>query len=159
MRQLNGYYTQLFNRKHGLVGHLFQGRFKAVLVQKEAYLLELIRYVVLNPLRAGVVARVEDWPWSSYPACIGLVESSPWLDTDWLLMQFGSRRGAATDSYQKFVLEGRGLPSPLDDVRHQLFLGNDGFVDKLRSNNKGEELREISKAHRRSMALTLSEYR
>jgi len=63
MRQLNGQYTQGFNRRHNLVGHLFQGRYKAILVQKEAYLLELSRYVVLNPVRAGMVKRPEEWPW------------------------------------------------------------------------------------------------
>ena len=65
MRQLNGVYTQYFNRRHGLVGHLYQGRSKAILVQKETYLLELPRYVVLNPLRAGMVKSPENWPWSS----------------------------------------------------------------------------------------------
>ena len=66
MRQMNGLYTQGFNRRHGLVGHLFQGRYKAILVQKEAYLLELSRYVVLNPLRANMVGSLEDWQWSTY---------------------------------------------------------------------------------------------
>ena len=66
MRQLNGRYTQRFNRRHGLVGHVLQGRYKAILVQKETYLLELTRYVVLNPLRAGMATQPEDWPWSSY---------------------------------------------------------------------------------------------
>ena len=68
MRQLNGQYTQGFNRRHNLAGHLFQGRYKAILVQKEAYLLELSRYVVLNPVRAGMVKRPEEWPWSSVSA-------------------------------------------------------------------------------------------
>ncbi len=66
MRQLNGQYTQGFNRRHGEVGHLFQGRYKAILVQKETYLLELTRYVVLNPIRAGMVSRLAHWPWSTY---------------------------------------------------------------------------------------------
>jgi REP element-mobilizing transposase RayT len=65
MRQLNGVYTQRFNRTHGRVGHVFQGRFKGILVQKESYLLELARYIVLNPVRAGMVPFAQDWPWSS----------------------------------------------------------------------------------------------
>ena len=73
MRQLNGVYTQRFNRRHGEVGHLYQGRYKAILVQKESYLQELTRYVVLNPLRR-MVEKLEDWPWSSYPATIGLTK-------------------------------------------------------------------------------------
>ena len=66
MRQINGVYTQRFNRAHGRAGHVFQGRYKAILVEKQAYLLELSRYVVLNPVRAGMVAKPGDWMWSSY---------------------------------------------------------------------------------------------
>jgi len=65
MRQLNGVYTQTFNRTHRRVGHVFQGRYRAVVVEKDAYLLELMRYVVLNPVRAGIVSDAADWPWSS----------------------------------------------------------------------------------------------
>ena len=75
MRQLNGVYTQRFNRKHGRVGHVFQGRFKSILVQKESYLLELARYIVLNPVRARMVRSAKNWPWSSYQATIG--EAAP----------------------------------------------------------------------------------
>jgi REP element-mobilizing transposase RayT len=82
MRQLNGVYTQDFNRTHHRVGHVFQGRYKAILVEKEAYLLELVRYVVLNPVRAGMVRTPGEWPWSSYRAtswrrmCAGLAGSA-----------------------------------------------------------------------------------
>ena len=72
MRQLNGVYTQRVNRTHGRVGHLFQGRFKGILVEKESHLLELARYVVMNPVRAGMVATPEDWRWGSYRATAGL---------------------------------------------------------------------------------------
>ncbi len=71
MRQLNGIYTQKSNRKHGRVGHVFQGRYKAILVQKDEYLLELSRYVVLKPIRAGMVKDLRKWSWSSYNAMIG----------------------------------------------------------------------------------------
>ena len=92
MRQLNGVYTQRFNRRHGRVGHLFQGRFKAIVVDRDSYLLELCRYVVLNPIRAAMVKRIEQYPWSSYPAMTGLAASPTWLSTDWLLGQFGKHR-------------------------------------------------------------------
>jgi len=85
MRQLNGVYTQRFNRRHGRAGHLFGGRFKAILVEREAYLLELCRYVVLNPVRAGLVRAAKDWPWSSYRATAGLAEAPPFLTVDWIL--------------------------------------------------------------------------
>ena len=158
MRQLNGVYTQRFNRRHGLVGHLFQGRYKAILVQKDSYLLELTRYVVLNPLRAKMIKNIEDWPWSSYLAIIGIVNAPHWLDVDWLLSQFGKQRDSAIEVNYKFVLEGQGLPSPLDQTRHQLFLGDDAFVDQYKQDKKPEELREVSKAHRKSVALSLNEY-
>jgi REP element-mobilizing transposase RayT len=95
MRQLNGVYTQHVNRRHGRVGHVFQGRYKAILVQKEGYLLELARYVVLNPVRAGMVADAAQWPWSSYSAMVVQAEPPKWLNTAWLLGQFGRTRGEA----------------------------------------------------------------
>jgi len=95
MRQLNGVYTQRFNRRHGRVGHLFQGRFKAIVVDRDIYLLELCRYVVLNPIRAAMVKYIEHYPWSSYPATMGLADRPGWLNTDWLLSHFGNRRDEA----------------------------------------------------------------
>ena len=79
MRQLNGLYTQRFNRRHARVGHVFQGRYKAILVQKETYLLELARYIVLNPVRARMVRAPKDWSWSSYRATAALASPPPWL--------------------------------------------------------------------------------
>jgi REP element-mobilizing transposase RayT len=158
MRQLNGQYTQRFNRRHKMVGHLFQGRYKAILVQKDAYLLELTRYVVLNPIRAGMVNELKDWQWSSYPAVIGLDDSPEWLDTDWLLSQFAKYRKTARKRYHQFILEGRGLSSPLTDVRHQLLLGDDLFVDEYNKEKKPEELREVSRAHRKLLAPALIEF-
>ncbi len=158
MRQLNGRYTQRFNRRHGLVGHVLQGRYKAILVQKETYLLELTRYVVLNPLRAGMVNQPEDWPWSSYLAMIGEVSVPPWLEVDWLLGQFASQRKRAIQAYRRFVREGQGLPRPWDQVQHQLLLGDEAFVEQYKYQKHPEDLREVSKAQRRSMALSLNEY-
>lgn len=73
MRHLNGVYTQAYNRRHGVVGHLFQGRVKSILVDHDSYLLAVCRYVELNPVRAGMVAAVQDWSWSSYATHTGLV--------------------------------------------------------------------------------------
>jgi len=99
MRQLNGIYTQYFNRQYNRVGHVFQGRYKAILVEKDAYLLELSRYVVLNPVRARMVNQIEDWPWSSYHAMQGKVEQYPWLEINWILGQFSDDRLKAIESY------------------------------------------------------------
>ena len=159
MRQLNGVYTQHVNRRHGLVGHLFQGRYKAILVQKAGYLLELSRYLVLNPVRAKVVMDPADWPWSSYPATVGIVSSPGWLDTDGLLSQFGSERGPAMAAYREFVLAGVSKPSPLEQVRHQTLLGDDAFLAQHKTDAGADHLREVSKAHRRGVALDLAAYR
>jgi len=92
MRQLNGVYTQKSNRRHNRVGHVFQGRYKAILVEKDSYLLELSRYIVLNPLRARMVKDVADWEWSSYPAMINPEIAPDWLETGWILACFSKQK-------------------------------------------------------------------
>ena len=84
MRHVNDAYTQAFNQRHALVGHLFQGRFKAILVDRDAYLLALCRYVERNPVAAGLVGAAGKWPWSSYRAHVCKVATPPWLDSDGL---------------------------------------------------------------------------
>ncbi|MFA5170702.1 MAG: transposase [Sulfuriferula sp.] len=158
MRQLNGLYTQRFNRRHGMVGHLLQGRYKAILVQREAYLLELSRYVVLNPLRAHMVAALDDWRWSSYPGVTGAAPVPAWLNTQWLLNQFGVDRGMAIEHYRQFVMAGVGLPSPMLNTRHQLLLGDRDFIEHHWQPKDNDALREVSKAHRKSVTLPLAEY-
>ena len=113
--QLNGVFTQTSNRRHGRVGHLFQGRFKAILVDSDAYLLELARYVVLNPVRAGMVRKPQMWLWSSYRTSLGLAPAEPFLAVDGLLAQFANRRAVARARYAKFVAEGIKAPSPWRD--------------------------------------------
>jgi putative transposase len=95
MRHMNGVYTQRFNRRHGRVGHVFQGRYKAILVDREPYLLELVRYVILNPVRAGMVTSPAHWRWSSYHATVGQMPAPDWLDTDWVLSQFAATQEQA----------------------------------------------------------------
>jgi REP element-mobilizing transposase RayT len=159
MRQLNGLYTQHFNRRHRLSGHLFQGRYKAILVQKQSYLLALSRYVVLNPLRAHLVQLPEEWVWSSHRYLMGMGDRPEWLDTEWLLGQFGSTRSLAIERYRQFVMDGVGLDSPLKRVCHQLMLGDESFVEHHRSCFGDASLRGVSKAHRRAAARSLDEYR
>jgi putative transposase len=145
MRQLNGVYTQKFNWKHKTTGHVFQGRYKAILVDKESYLLELARYVVLNPVRAHMVESPEDWPWSSYRATAGLVDPLPCLTTDWLLGQFSSRKKKAFELYALFVHEGITRESPWRDLKGQIFLGDQDFVEEVASS-----IKETSKEVRRN---------
>ena len=117
MRQLNGVYTQRFNSKHKRVGHVFQGRYKAILVDKDSYLLELSRYIVLNPVRAKIVRTAKDWPWSSYRATVGQIAQPKWLYVDWLLSVFSKQRAAAIRRYKQFVADGKRQTSPLGAVK------------------------------------------
>lgn len=156
MRQLNGVYTQWSNRRHNRIGHVFQGRFKAILVDADSYLLELTRYVVLNPVRAGMVRRARDWKWSSYGATIGAVEAPLWLDTVGLLAQFSSRRSRAVLAYERFVREGGGADSVWQRLNHQVFLGDDAFVARALKRSKRSEDVNIPRAQRRPPAPTLA---
>ena len=131
MRQLNGVYTQYLNRKYNRAGHVFQGRYKAILVEKESYLLELSRYVVLNPVRARMVSQVEDWPWSSYHSMLGKVEPYPWLEINWILGQFSDNRLKAIENYINFVREGVGLPPVWTELKQQIYIGSDQFVESM----------------------------
>lgn len=160
MRQLNGVYTQVFNRRHRRVGHVFQGRYKAILVEKDSYLLELSRYVILNPVRARMVNDVADWPWSSYRATVNQASSLKCLQVDWVLSQFSSDRAQAIVSYKNFVRAGIGLPPVWEELKNQIFLGSQAFVDKLQSQIPAEsgDLTEIPKAQRRPLGKPLSDY-
>ena len=185
MHHLNCSFSQAHHKRYDTVGHLFQGRFKAIVVDRESYLLELARYVVLNPVRAGLVANPEDWPWSSYRAMVGLpcceggaaavaveegsaagkvrkasagVAPAPSASTssesttsapenasasthttatslpatDWLLGQFGPDRAAAQQRYRDFVAAGIGRESPWRQLKSQLFLGKETFIENLK---------------------------
>ena len=128
MRQLNGIYTQAFNRRRKRVGHLLQGRFKAILVDKDSYLMELARYIVLNPVRAKMVKHPKDYPWSSYRATAGNARPQEFLTRDWILSQFAKARPRAQAAYRRFVQEGMGRPSPWDRLTGQILLGPEAFV-------------------------------
>lgn len=159
MRQLNGVYTQYVNRSHGRVGHVFQGRYKAILVEKDGYLLELTRYVVLNPVRAGMVAQAEYWPWSSYRATVGTESAPAWLAVDDLLRGFGRTRGTARRTYIDFVRAGVGLPSVWDGVTGQIYLGGEAFVQRMvaLAQDKSGGM-EVPRAQRRPQARPLSHF-
>ena len=133
MRQLNGVYTQRFNQGHKRVGHVFQGRYKAYLVEKEAYFLELCRYIVLNPVRAGMVQRPEEWRWSSYRETIGKEVETNLFHTDFLLGHFSSDSMKAQGLYKEFVHAGIGNESPLKEARGGILLGSDGFIKRWRA--------------------------
>ena len=128
MRQLNGVYAARFNRRHGRVGHLFEGRFKAWLVQRDAYALGVARYIVLNPVRAGLCAHPGQWRWSSYRAAAGLEPAPQFLHIDWLLEQLSHDRDEAHRRYTAFVEEALSTTSELAPLG-ELYLGTRPFVD------------------------------
>jgi putative transposase len=137
MHAVNGAYSQAYNRRHSRTGQLMEGRFHAVLVQKESYLLELACSIVLNPVRARTVKDPADYPWSNYRATAGDVPAPSWLDTEWTLAQFGKNRRSARNAYRRFVLEGKGLPSPLEQVTRQVYLGDEEFLKDVESRVQG----------------------
>jgi len=150
MRQLNGVYTQKFNRNHGRVGHVFQGRYKSILVDKENHLLELCRYIVLNPVRAGITRSARDWPWSSYRSTAGQSKGLKCLNVEWLLACFGKKKSVAIKRYKTFVSEGKGQQSPWALLRNQVYLGNEDFVAKMQALIDGDKkLSEIPISQRR----------
>ncbi len=160
MRQLNGEYTQAFNRRHRRVGHLFQGRFKALVVEKESHLLEVSRYVVLNPVKArGMQVRgPEDWPWSSYRATAGDEAPPAWLTVSWILSRFGKEVGRARTGYRCFVKEGMSRKAALEE-RSGLWVGSEGFGERLQhlALDK-EQVREHPRRQRRPNRPDLAKY-
>jgi putative transposase len=130
MRQLNGIYAQAFNERHGRTGHLFQSRYRSILVEKETYLVELCRYVVLNPVRAGICSTPGDWAWSSYAATAGDSASPPFLTSERILAEFGTTRAQAQRSYRFFIDDGIGKTFPYQ-VKGERLGGEDFLRDKF----------------------------
>lgn len=146
MRRLNGVYTQAFNRRHRTVGHLLQGRYKAILVEKEAYLLELCRYIVLNPLRAKAVRRLDRWPWSSYLATAGRVFAPSWLAVRQVQALFASRA-----AYEYFVAQGIGQTAPWMQLRGQIYLGGEEFLKRLQRRLPARPVKGVVRSHLRPL--------
>lgn len=154
MRQVNGVYTQAFNRRHGRVGHVLQGRYKSILVEKDSYLLELSRYVVLNPVSAGLVEKAEDWAWSSYRSVMGKNKAPAWLAVEDTLSLFHAQTGPARRAYARFVQAGIESDSPMIDIKRQSLLGSDAFVEKMAEKMSSETIsQEVPKKARPAPSL------
>ena len=136
MRHINGAYTIYFNVKRSRAGHLFQGRYKAILVDIDEYAKELSRYIHLNPVRAKSVQTPEEYDWSSYQFYIGMQKPAKWLYRDFILGYFGKRVSAAQKGYQKFVnaLVHQEYKSPLDQVVSSTLLGGADFIAFIKHN-------------------------
>jgi len=132
MQWMGATYTRRFNNKHLRSGHLFQGRFKNIIVQNDAYLMQLSYYIHRNPLRAGMVNRLADYPWSSYPAYAYGKAHSKWLNLDVILSQLGKkeRHRRYREKAQRYSKEEKRL---WEDFRHGLYLGTHEFVENLKS--------------------------
>ncbi|MFO8034172.1 MAG: transposase [Candidatus Bipolaricaulota bacterium] len=130
MQYLNARYTQKFNRRHGRTGHVLQGRFHSVLVEKQAYLLEVVRYIELNPVRAGLVKHPAAWPWSSCRATAGRANPPDFLHVEWVLSQFHADPEQAKQAYRLFVSQGRDA-NPWTSLQGSI-LGNNAFVKAMK---------------------------
>jgi len=150
MRHLNGVYTQSYHRRHHSDGHVLKGRFKAVLVEKESHLLELCRYVVLNPVRAHMVKRAELYQWSSYLPILGKAAVPPYLSTEWILANFSVSLPEARRLYRQFVNEGMAASqTPWEKLSGQIILGADGFIQQAKEMIGGrEDILEIPRTQR-----------
>lgn len=143
MHNLSFRYTRWINRRKNSTGHLFQGRFKAVLVDSDSYLVELVRYIHLNPIRANMVNNPEVSPWTSHNAYLGK-EILPWLTTDWMLGQFGKTVKKARMAYQTFLLDGlaeKHRPEFYGGEEDLRILGGDTFTEKCLAGSGGRPLR------------------
>lgn len=150
MHQLNAEYAQYYNRRHDRSGHLFQGRYKAIVVQRDPYLLELCRYIVLNPVRAGLVEDPIQYKWSSYRTTIGATDRiSDLLEVDWVLDRFASNKFSARREYTKFVMQGVDSKTIEDSVKADLILGDKGFIESMKPYiEKNRQNTEIPRAQR-----------
>jgi len=132
MQWLGLTYTRRFNNRHGRSGHLFQGRFKSILVENESYAVELSCYIHRNPLRAGMVKRLMDYKWSSYPAYVYRRKAPEWLKMDVVLSIFSGPdpRKAYREKVQRYAEEEKDL---WEDFRHGLMVGTAEFVERIKS--------------------------
>jgi len=147
LQNLSFRYTRWVNWRQGKTGHLFQGRYKAVLIDADTYLQELTRYIHLNPVRAGMVRETEKYPWSSYRAYLGL-ETIPWLTTDWVLSQFSKRLSVARRAYMRFIQEGKGGGHQEEYHRgsdtDSRILGDEPFIGRVLDEKQMKQRQKVS---------------
>lgn len=161
MRHINGAYTTYFNVKRKRAGHLFQGRFKAILIEADEYAMELSRYIHLNPVRAGMVSDPGEYPWSSFKSYIGQNKAPDWLKTNFILGCFGKIGAVAGKKYKAFVEEliGKEYDSPLQGAIGTAVLGTPGFVEMITETHVGkrEPARDLPSLRQLSIRPSLEE--
>ncbi|MGH7884533.1 MAG: transposase [Thermodesulfobacteriota bacterium] len=141
MHGLNSRYTGYFNRKYSRSGHLFQGRYKAIIVEKEEYLVELSRYIHLNPVRIGMVQKSEEYKWSSYEGFIKNKKELEWINYEWILSSFSKVKSISRSKYREYVREGikDSVENPLNKVIGQIVLGGEKLLEKVKQIAKSED--------------------
>lgn len=142
MHGINSGYTGYFNRKYNRVGHLFQGRYKGILVDKDVYLLQLSKYVHLNPVRAKIIQKPELYKWSSYQEYVWKNKEAKWVEYSWILSKFGRNKEEARKKYKEFVNEGTGtgVENSLKNLYKKTVLGGDEFIEKIKESLKGKPI-------------------
>lgn len=160
MQFINGVHAQQHNRRHALEGHLFQGRFHAVIVQRDAYLLEVCRYVDRNPVRAGLVSHPAEWLWSSYRALVGGHPRPSWLTTTTLYECLAPHAPLAcgADAYARFVAHGTGSRLWETSPEGQLYLGDDDFTKAMQRRVDSLEDPELTRIQHRPMPEPLGHF-
>ncbi|MCI0468583.1 MAG: transposase, partial [Nitrospirae bacterium] len=149
MHYLNVAYTGRFNKKYSRVGHLLQGRYKGFLIEKDRYLLSVSRYIHLNPVRAMIVRKPEEYGWSSYSEYIGREKKNKWLESDWILGQYSKDEARARKQYKAFVEEGLTLKgNPFKELKGGVILGSEDFIDEIKKRVKLKRHREIPESRR-----------
>lgn len=156
LQQLNSTYAAYYNRQYNQVGHVFQGRYKAILCQSDTYLLELSRYVELNPVRAQLVEHPADWIWSSYRARVAQTSAPTWLDTQMVLGHFGTSNTIA--AYASFVAEGLLGRSPWANLAHGVLLGDSDFQARYQEHPLYGNQREIRRSQRKLLTPDLDDF-
>ena len=146
MGRLNMRYSQWFGRRHGRPGHLFRGRYKAILFEKQTHLLELSRHVVANPVRARMVNRVDQWRWSSFRALATGQDVPGWLTTADVLAPFDTDLERARAAWRDYVADQAGAASPWDRLRAGHYLGSERFLRGLRQHIDGRSLDQVPSA-------------
>jgi len=169
MHFLNTTYTLYFNTKHKRCGHLFQGRFKSILIEAQSYAQELSKYIHLNPVRSGIVELPEQYPWSSYEQYRGSAMPEKWLETAFILSLFGEHTEEARKAYLEFVIEGIGkeVPASIKDSVRKGILGSEEFISRIKKEYLGDklnkpdrekpQLRKLRKKLDLSLVLSISE--
>ncbi|AGA33068.1 regulatory protein LacI [Thioalkalivibrio nitratireducens DSM 14787] len=159
MRHLNGVYTQRLNRRHERTGHVFRGRYEAILLEKNRFLPEAVRDVILAPVRIGFVERAFDWRWSSLAAMLEPQTAPPWLDTGWLAEHFGDGPQAARDAFVAFVEQGLAVADLTGARRAPAVLGSPAFLAAVRNGfSSTPDFREVPRIHRKALTPSWEEY-